>query len=148
MTPADRISAFALAAVSVVFLVSYLKLNVNWRRSSKYSRRKSEIKKLRKGIVAAVGNTPLILINSLSDATGCKILAKAEFLNPGGSVKDRIAVKIIEEALDSGALSPGGTITEGSAGSTAISLANIAPAYGCKCHVVIPDDAAIEKCSL
>ncbi|GFQ04319.1 cysteine synthase 2 [Phtheirospermum japonicum] len=73
------------------------------------------------------------------------ILGKAEFLNPGGSVKDRVAVKIIEEAMECGALAPGGVVTEGSAGSTAISLATVAPAYGCKCHVVIPDDAAIEK---
>lgn len=93
----------------------------------------------------AIGNTPLIRINSLSDATGCEILGKAEFLNPGGSVKDRVAVKIIEEALESGDLVYGGTVTEGSAGSTAISLATVAPAYGCRCHVVIPDDAAIEK---
>lgn len=98
-----------------------------------------------KGQIAAIGNTPLIRINSLSDATGCEILGKAEFLNPGGSVKDRVAVKIIEEALDSGALVEGGTVMEGSAGSTAISLATVAPAYGCKCHVVIPDDAATEK---
>ncbi|XP_048335047.2 cysteine synthase 2 isoform X2 [Ziziphus jujuba] len=74
-----------------------------------------------------------------------QILGKCEFLNPGGSVKDRVAVKIIEEALESGKLAPGGVVTEGSAGSTAISLATVAPAYGCKCHVVIPDDAAIEK---
>lgn len=60
-------------------------------------------------------------------------------------MKDRVAVKIIEEALESGELAPGGVVTEGSAGSTAISLATVAPAYGCKCHVVIPDDAAIEK---
>lgn len=93
----------------------------------------------------AIGNTPLIRINSLSDATGCEILGKAEFLNPGGSVKDRVAVKIIEEALESGDLVCGGMVTEGSAGSTAISLATVAPAYGCRCHVVIPDDAAIEK---
>ncbi|KAK9268471.1 hypothetical protein L1049_000222 [Liquidambar formosana] len=73
------------------------------------------------------------------------ILGKAEFLNPGGSVKDRVAVKIIEEALESGQLAQGGVVTEGSAGSTAISLATVAPAYGCKCHVVIPDDVAIEK---
>ncbi|XP_057765476.1 cysteine synthase 2 isoform X4 [Salvia miltiorrhiza] len=74
-----------------------------------------------------------------------EILGKAEFLNPGGSVKDRVALKIIQEALECGALSPGGVVTEGSAGSTAISLATVAPAFGCSCHVVIPDDAAIEK---
>ncbi|OMO83730.1 Tryptophan synthase beta subunit-like PLP-dependent enzymes superfamily [Corchorus capsularis] len=105
-------------------------------------------KKRRKGVVDAIGNTPLIRINSLSEATGCEILGKCEFLNPGGSVKDRVAVKIIEEALASGDLVPGGVVTEGSAGSTAISLATVAPAYGCKCHVVIPDDAAIEKAQI
>ncbi|TQD94358.1 hypothetical protein C1H46_020044 [Malus baccata] len=99
----------------------------------------------RDGLVGAIGNTPLIRINSLSDATGCEILGKCDFLNPGGSVKDRVAVKIIEEALESGGLAPGGVVTEGSAASTAISLATVAPAYGCKCHVVIPDDAAIKK---
>ncbi|KAB2606121.1 cysteine synthase 2 [Pyrus ussuriensis x Pyrus communis] len=99
----------------------------------------------RNGLVGAIGNTPLIRINSISDATGCEILGKCGFLNPGGSVKDRVAVKIIEEALESGGLAPGGVVTEGSAGSTAISFASVAPAYGCKCHVVIPDDAAIEK---
>ncbi|GAB2230425.1 hypothetical protein Droror1_Dr00014690 [Drosera rotundifolia] len=99
----------------------------------------------RKGLIGAIGKTPLIRINSLSNATGCEILGKAEFLNPGGSVKDRVAVKIIEQAFASGQLSPGGVVTEGSAGSTAISLATVAPAFGCRCHVVIPDDAAIEK---
>ncbi|XP_031493462.1 cysteine synthase 2 [Nymphaea colorata] len=98
-----------------------------------------------RGIIAAIGNTPLIKIESLSKETGCEILAKAEFLNPGGSIKDRIAVKIIQEALNSGDLVEGGVVIEGSAGSTAISLATVAPAFGCKCHVVIPDDAAIEK---
>nr|POE87203.1 cysteine synthase 1 [Quercus suber] len=78
-------------------------------------------------------------------AISMAILGKCEFLNPGGSVKDRVAVKIIEEALESGKLAQGGIVTEGSAGSTAISLATVALAYGCKCHVVIPDDAAIEK---
>ncbi|KAK7299934.1 hypothetical protein RJT34_10763 [Clitoria ternatea] len=101
--------------------------------------------KSRKGLIDAIGNTPLIRINSLSDATGCEILGKCEFLNPGGSVKDRVAVQIIREALESGLLRPGGIVTEGSAGSTAISIATVAPAFGCRTHVVIPDDAAIEK---
>ncbi|KAE9606394.1 hypothetical protein Lal_00013615 [Lupinus albus] len=102
-------------------------------------------KKRKNGLVDAIGNTPLIQINSLSNATGCQILGKCEFLNPGGSVKDRVALQIIQEALESGQLRRGGIITEGSAGSTAISIATVAPAFGCKCHVVIPDDAAIEK---
>ncbi|CAI9283484.1 unnamed protein product [Lactuca saligna] len=134
-----------IGVVSVVLCSLYVISNK--RRATSHSRGKTLTKnKLkRNGIVGAIGNTPLIRITSLSDATGCEILAKAEFLNPGGSVKDRVAVKIIEEALESGQLSIGGVVTEGSAGSTAISLATVAPAYGCKCHVVIPDDAAIEK---
>ncbi|KAG4952880.1 hypothetical protein JHK87_038474 [Glycine soja] len=108
-------------------------------------KKKKESRKKKKGLVDAIGNTPLIRINSLSAATGCQILGKCEFLNPGGSVKDRVAVQIIQEALESGQLRPGGIVTEGSAGSTAISIATVAPAYGCRTHVVIPDDAAIEK---
>ncbi|GBG74218.1 hypothetical protein CBR_g17931 [Chara braunii] len=97
------------------------------------------------GIFGAIGNTPLIRIASLSKETGCEILAKAEFLNPGGSVKDRVANQILWEAISSGELRTGGLVTEGSAGSTAISLAMAAAAYGCRCHVVIPDDVAAEK---
>lgn len=108
----------------------------------------SRSKSVADGVIGVIGNTPLIKINSLSEATGCEILAKAEFLNPGGSVKDRVAEKIIQEALQSGNLVKGGVVTEGSAGSTAISLAMVAQAYGCKCHVVIPDDAAIEKAQI
>ncbi|KAG4961835.1 hypothetical protein AAZX31_14G013900 [Glycine max] len=113
--------------------------------SKKKKKKKKESRKKKKGLVDAIGNTPLIRINSLSAATGCQILGKCEFLNPGGSVKDRVAVQIIQEALESGQLRPGGIVTEGSAGSTAISIATVAPAYGCRTHVVIPDDAAIEK---
>ncbi|KAL0443284.1 UNVERIFIED_CONTAM: Cysteine synthase 2 [Sesamum latifolium] len=144
MAPPARTAGAAVTALSVIAMLSYIILS-NSRSRSKSSSRKATVKKSRSGLVAAIGNTPLIRINSLSDATGCEILGKAEFLNPGGSVKDRVAVKIIEEALESGALAPGGVVTEGSAGSTAISLATVAPAYGCRCHVVIPDDAAIEK---
>ncbi|EEE58589.1 hypothetical protein OsJ_09916 [Oryza sativa Japonica Group] len=143
-------TAAAGAAVAVSLLACYLLLHrdgakLPWVGPTTRSSRSSGRRTRRKGLVEAIGNTPLIRINSLSDATGCEILGKAEFLNPGGSVKDRVAVKIIEEALESGDLLCGGTVTEGSAGSTAISLAIVAPAYGCKCHVVIPDDAAIEK---
>ncbi|MED6174068.1 hypothetical protein PIB30_065353 [Stylosanthes scabra] len=128
------------AAILVCVAVAYV---ISDRRSKK--KKPIQKKKTRGGVVDAIGNTPLIRINSLSDATGCQILGKCEFLNPGGSVKDRVALQIIQEALDSGQLCPGGIITEGSAGSTAISIATVAPAFGCKCHVVIPDDAAIEK---
>ncbi|GAB4829112.1 hypothetical protein Ancab_018775 [Ancistrocladus abbreviatus] len=133
-------AALSLATVSY-FLCSYCTLKGSTSNTHKplYS------KKPRKGLIEAIGDTALIRINSLSDATGCEILGKAEFLNPGGSVKDRVAVKIIEEAFASGQLAPGGIVTEGSAGSTAISLATVAPAFGCKCLVVIPDDVAIEK---
>ncbi|KAH9607667.1 hypothetical protein KSS87_011636 [Heliosperma pusillum] len=125
--------------------ISYFIINKQTNKITKLKSQNNKPRKLVSGIVGAIGNTPLIRINSLSDATGCQIIGKAEFLNPGGSVKDRVAVKIIEEAFASGLLAQGGVVTEGSAGSTAISLATVTPAYGCKCHVVIPDDAAIEK---
>ncbi|VAI08312.1 unnamed protein product [Triticum turgidum subsp. durum] len=147
MAAATATAAGAAAAAASISLFAYYFLfgrsgsKFLWARTTSADDRRTR----RKGLVEAVGNTPLIRINSLSDATGCEILGKAEFLNPGGSVKDRVAVKIIEEALKSGDLVCGGVVTEGSAGSTAISLATVAPAYGCRCHVVIPDDAAVEK---
>ncbi|XP_021771379.1 cysteine synthase 2-like [Chenopodium quinoa] len=145
-TNGAMVGCVAVLSLSLATLSYFL---FNQQRIFKHPKSKTQnpncTKKYGSGIVGAIGNTPLIRINSLSDATGCEILGKAEFLNPGGSVKDRIAVKIIEEALASGQLAPGGVVTEGSAGSTAISLATVAPAYGCKCHVVIPDDVAIEK---
>uniref|UniRef100_A0ACD5X0N0 Uncharacterized protein n=1 Tax=Avena sativa TaxID=4498 RepID=A0ACD5X0N0_AVESA len=140
-------AAGAAAAAAAISLFAYYLLlrksgsKLPWTLTTRGNGRRTR----RKGLMQAIGNTPLIRINSLSDATGCEILGKAEFLNPGGSVKDRVAVKIIEEALESGVLVCGGVVTEGSAGSTAISLATVAPAYGCRCHVVIPDDAAVEK---
>ncbi|KAJ1687324.1 hypothetical protein LUZ63_018714 [Rhynchospora breviuscula] len=132
----------ATAALSISLISCFLLYRA---RSKLHPWMKKRGGKRRRGLVEAIGNTPLIRINSLSDATGCEILGKAEFLNPGGSVKDRVAVKIIEEAIENGELVEGGIVTEGSAGSTAISLATVAPAFGCTCHVVIPDDAAIEK---
>lgn len=77
-----------------------------------------------------------------------QILAKAEFLNPGGSVKDRVALRIIEESLASGALKRGGLITEGTVGSTGVSLALVAAAHGVRCFIAMPDDAAREKSDL
>ena len=143
------------------------------------------------GLPGLIGNTPLVRIRSLSEATGCEvgrrcahgglaaaalpalgctggapehpleplapwrpwrplaqILAKAEFLNPGGSVKDRVALEIIQEALQSGRLAPGGLVTEGTAGSTGVSLALCAAAFGLRCFVAMPDDAAAEKAAL
>ncbi|KAF0684857.1 Aste57867_23202 [Aphanomyces stellatus] len=103
---------------------------------------------IREGHAGLIGNTPLVQIPSLSKATGCLILAKAEFLNPGGSSKDRVAKGIIEDAEARGLLTPGGTIVEGTSGSTGISLALLARAKGYKCIIVMPDDQAKEKSML
>lgn len=100
---------------------------------------------IKRGFVEAVGNTPLIRLNSFSDETGCEILGKAEFLNPGGSVKDRAALYIIEDAEKKGLLKPGGTVVEGTAGNTGIGLAHICNAKGYKCVIVIPETQSIEK---
>lgn len=99
----------------------------------------------RDGLVSLIGNTPLILIKSLSKETGCTILAKAEFLNPGGSVKDRVALSILQEAFSEQRLFKGGLVTEGTVGSTGVSLALISHAFGIRCFIAMPDDAAIEK---
>ena len=85
------------------------------------------------GFVGTVGNTPLIRLKSFSEETGCDILGKAEFLNPGGSVKDRAALYIIKSAEEEGLLKPGGTVVEGTAGNTGIGLAHICNAKGYKC---------------
>ncbi|MDF5738701.1 MULTISPECIES: cysteine synthase A [unclassified Nostoc] len=100
---------------------------------------------IKNGFVGAVGNTPLIRLNSFSEETGCEILGKAEFLNPGGSVKDRAALYIIEDAEEKGLLKPGGTVVEGTAGNTGIGLAHICNAKGYKCLIIIPDTQSQEK---
>lgn len=100
---------------------------------------------IKNGFVGAVGNTPLIRLNSFSEETGCEILGKAEFLNPGGSVKDRAALYIIEDAEKKGLLKPGGTVVEGTAGNTGIGLAHICNAKGYKCLIIIPDTQSQEK---
>ncbi|MEB3178832.1 MAG: cysteine synthase A [Nostocaceae cyanobacterium] len=100
---------------------------------------------IKDGFVGAVGNTPLIRLNSFSEETGCEILGKAEFLNPGGSVKDRAALYIIEDAEKKGLLKPGGTVVEGTAGNTGIGLAHICNAKGYKCLIFIPDTQSQEK---
>jgi cysteine synthase A len=97
------------------------------------------------GFVGTIGNTPLIRLNSFSEETGCEILAKAEFLNPGGSVKDRAALYIIEDAEKKGLLKPGGTVVEGTAGNTGIGLAHICNAKGYKCLIIIPNTQSQEK---
>jgi cysteine synthase len=100
---------------------------------------------IRKGFLDSIGNTPLIRLNRLSDATGCEILGKAEFLNPGGSVKDRAALAIIEDAEASGTLKPGGTIVEGTAGNTGIGLGLVGNAKGYKTIIVIPETQSQEE---
>jgi len=103
---------------------------------------------IKHGFVGSIGNTPLIRLNSFSDETGCEILGKAEFLNPGGSVKDRAALYIIEDAERKGLLKPGGTVVEGTAGNTGIGLAHICNAKGYKCLIVIPETQSQEKIDL
>jgi len=96
-------------------------------------------------VVEAIGNTPLIRLNRASDATGCEILGKAEFMNPGQSVKDRAALFIIRDAERRGLLRPGGLIVEGTAGNTGIGLAMVASALGYRCEIVIPRTQSQEK---
>lgn len=99
----------------------------------------------RTGIVEAIGNTPLIRLNGASDATGCEIFGKAEFMNPGQSVKDRTARQMILEAEERGDLKPGGLIVEGTAGNTGIGLALVAGARGYRTIIVIPETQSQEK---
>lgn len=101
-----------------------------------------------KGVDGYVGNTPLIRLRRLSELTGCEILGKAEFMNPGGSVKDRAAYGIITDAEQRGLLDPGATIAEGTAGNTGIGLTLIGNARGYKTVIVIPDNQSPEKISL
>lgn len=100
---------------------------------------------IRDGFVGSIGNTPLIRLRGPSEATGCEILAKAEFLNPGSSVKDRAAWFIIKDAEERGTLKPGGVIVEGTAGNTGIGLALVAQARGYRTVIVIPETQSQEK---
>lgn len=100
---------------------------------------------IREDVIAAIGNTPLIRLKGASELTGCTILGKAEFLNPGQSVKDRAALYIIRDAVRSGALRPGGTIVEGTAGNTGIGLSLLANAMGFRAVIVIPETQSQEK---
>jgi len=100
---------------------------------------------MRDGFVGSVGNTPLIRLRRLSEETGCELLGKAEFMNPGGSVKDRAACGIVLAAERSGELAPGGTVVEGTAGNTGIGLAHVCNARGYRCVIVMPDNQSPEK---
>ncbi len=99
----------------------------------------------RNGFVETIGNTPLIRLNKISEETGCEILGKAEFLNPGGSVKDRAALAIVRDAEQKGELRPGGVVVEGTAGNTGIGLALVGNALGYRTVIVIPDTQSQEK---
>ncbi len=100
---------------------------------------------VRNGFIDSIGNTPLIRLRRASEATGCEILGKAEFLNPGSSVKDRAALFIINDAEDRGVLKPGGVVVEGTAGNTGIGLALVGNARGYRTVIVIPDTQSQEK---
>ena len=96
-------------------------------------------------VLAAIGRTPLIRLKAASELTGCTILGKAEFMNPGGSVKDRAALAIIRHAMDQGHIRKGGVIVEGTAGNTGIGLALVGNALGLRTVIVIPETQSVEK---
>ncbi len=100
---------------------------------------------VKSGFIASIGNTPLIRLRAASEATGCDIYGKAEFLNPGGSVKDRAALAIVEDAEKRGLLRPGGVIVEGTAGNTGIGIALVANALGYRSVIVMPETQSQEK---
>ena len=100
---------------------------------------------VRSGFIESIGNTPLIKLRAASEATGCNIYGKAEFLNPGGSVKDRAALAIIEDAEKRGTLRPGGVVVEGTAGNTGIGIALVANARGYRSVIVMPETQSQEK---
>ena len=96
-------------------------------------------------VIDAIGNTPLIRLNKVSDETGCEILGKAEFMNPGQSIKDRAALSIIQDAVAKEKIRPGGTIVEGTAGNTGIGIAMVGNALGYRSVIVMPDTQSQEK---
>ncbi|KAI9025843.1 cysteine synthase [Phycomyces nitens] len=100
------------------------------------------------GFIGAIGNTPLLRLKKLSEETGSEILAKAEFMNPGGSVKDRAALFVVKDAEEKGLIGPGGTIVEGTAGNTGIGLAHVCRAKGYKCVIYMPNTQSQEKIDL
>ncbi len=104
--------------------------------------------KTARDFLEAVGNTPLIRLRRASEATGCEILGKAEFMNPGGSVKDRAARAIVQDAERRGVLRAGGTVVEGTAGNTGIGLAHVCNARAYRCVIVMPDNQSPEKYAL
>ncbi|KAJ4422457.1 Cysteine synthase 1 [Gnomoniopsis sp. IMI 355080] len=101
-----------------------------------------------KGLTGAIGNTPLIRLNTLSEQTGCEVLGKAEFMNPGGSVKDRAALFVVRDAERKGLLNPGGTVVEGTAGNTGIGLAHVCRSLGYKLVIYMPNTQSQGKIDL
>ncbi|KAL1945924.1 hypothetical protein VTO73DRAFT_1926 [Trametes versicolor] len=138
--------ALSLTTTSVV---SYFQQRKRKRSELTFEPRPIELRSddVVQGVTGLIGNTPLVRINSLSDALGVEILGKAEFMNPGGSVKDRVALRMIEDAEERGLLHPhtGSRIFEGTVGSTGISIATIARAKGYEATIIMPDDVAEEK---
>ncbi|KAJ2781590.1 Cysteine synthase 2 [Coemansia javaensis] len=136
-----------VAAVSAAAGAACYRWYERWRAAQAGEEGEAEVAA---GVAGLIGNTPLVRINSLSEATGCEVLGKAEFLNPGGSSKDRIALFLVEQAERAGRLAPrtGSCIFEGTSGSTGISLAMVARAKGYLCHIVMPSDQAVEKAQL
>ena len=100
---------------------------------------------IRDGFIGSIGDTPLIKLRRASEETGCNILGKAEFLNPGGSVKDRAALYIVKDAEERGLLKPGGVIVEGTAGNTGIGLALVGNALAITSVIVMPETQSQEK---
>ena len=96
-------------------------------------------------ILTKIGNTPLVRLKQASELTGCNIYGKAEYFNPGESVKDRAALYIVQDALKKKLISKGGTIVEGTAGNTGIGLAIVCKEYGLKLKIVIPNNQSVEK---
>lgn len=138
------LSMLKLVASSCCIVLTGVFVHIIWRKK----RNRNKLNQLESGFPGLVGNTPLIRLESLSKATGCTILVKAEFMNPGGSSKDRIAKGIVQAAEEQGALDPHGTIVEGTSGSTGISLSLMARAKGYNCVVFMPNDQALEKSRL
>ncbi|KAF4567252.1 hypothetical protein EYR40_006249 [Pleurotus pulmonarius] len=136
-------------SIASTSLAVYYQARKRERLAAQYQPRPIELRRdeVLSGVTGLIGNTPLIRINSLSDALGVEILGKAEFLNPGGSVKDRVALRMIEDAEKNGLLYPytGSRIFEGTVGSTGISIATIAVARGYNATIIMPDDVAEEK---
>ncbi|RWA08141.1 hypothetical protein EKO27_g6971, partial [Xylaria grammica] len=115
---------------------------------SSYTLAVSKAQGVAQGLTGAIGNTPLIRLNKLSEETGCNVLGKAEFMNPGGSVKDRAALYVVKDAEERGLLKPGGTVIEGTAGNTGIGLAHVCRSRGYKLVIYMPNTQSQGKIDL